>query len=105
MSNVSRNPDGQPVLVLPAVLDLSAASGLKRDLQESLLARQGLEIDARAVQRISSLCLQLLASAAQAFAAADAPGLRFSGVSQSFAEMASGLALSQALGIEGGIFG
>ena len=93
MSDLSKMPDGKPVLILPAVLDLGAAPGLKSDLQEGLAAGDALQVDAEAVQRVSSLCLQLLAAAAQG-----APGLVIRNASPAFAEMASGLSF----GLEGG---
>jgi anti-anti-sigma regulatory factor len=87
-------------LALPDTLDLTAVPTLKLDLQSALALADGLEIDATGVQRITSPCLQVLVSAARSFAQAGGPGMRFSGVSQTFSEAATHLALSSTLGLE-----
>ena len=47
-------------------LDLAAASALRDALVASLDAGRGLELDASAVERISTACLQVLVAAARA---------------------------------------
>jgi anti-anti-sigma regulatory factor len=89
----------QPILVLPAILDLKAAPDLKRDLEAARETGNPLQVDAGQVQRVSSLCLQLLAAARQDRAAET--GLEIFAASQVFHEAASGLGLGQALGLAG----
>lgn len=101
MSYLKRGSSGKPLLVLPANFDLTAAAILKSDLQASLAGGEGLEVDASGVQRVTSPCLQVLASAAHAFAQAGGPAMSVSKPSPAFAETVSGLALNAVLGLEG----
>jgi chemotaxis protein CheX len=89
----------QPILVLPAILDLKAAQGLKQDLEAAMQAGNPVRVDASRVQRVSSLCLQLLA-AARRDRLPDS-GLEIVAGSQAFHETTSGLGLGQALGLTG----
>jgi chemotaxis protein CheX len=61
------------ISALPPVLDLAAADALCRTLREGL-ALDDLMLDGRAVERVSTPCLQLLLSAAMS---ASAQGARF----------------------------
>ena len=90
-------------LVLPAILDLNAAAQLKHDLLEARAAGEATSIDASHVQRLSSLCLQLLL-AAKTDPAYPAP-MSFDACSDAFRDMAAGLGLTSALGISGEIHG
>lgn len=51
-----------PALALPPVLDLTAAAELKKGLLEAL-AQPEVSVDAAAVQRITTPCLQVLVAA------------------------------------------
>jgi anti-anti-sigma regulatory factor len=101
MSFMQDDGRGNFVLKLPSVLDLTAAAPLKLDLQAALAKGEGLVIDADAVRRVTSPCLQVLVAAARGFAQTGGAGLRFENVSQAFRETAAGLALDGALAIEG----
>ena len=70
-------------LILADVLDLNAAEPLKAEL----LALRGnaLTLDASAVQRLGGLCLQVILSARQTWAA-DGVNLNLASVSEAWAE-------------------
>jgi len=87
------------ILQLPAVADLTFAATLKDMSERALSAGTGLVVDASGVQRISSPCLQILASAATAFTKAGGPVLVFSDPSTDFLETVSMLGLDSALGL------
>jgi anti-anti-sigma regulatory factor len=55
------------VVALPAILDLAAADALCRDLRDAMDLGD-VEVDARAVERISTPCIQLLLAAARSAA-------------------------------------
>lgn len=74
---------------LAPVLDLTAAADLKQALLE---AGSGATIDASAVQRITSPCLQILAAAVQG-------GARMAPASAALVETAAVLGLLGVLGI------
>jgi anti-anti-sigma regulatory factor len=101
MSNIQPGPDGKPKLVLPAILDLTAAQRLREDLLASLQMGEGLELDASQVQRVSSLCLQILASAARSFRETGGPGLSIAAASDGFRDAAFGLDLAHHIGLPG----
>lgn len=86
-------------LVLPPILDLNAAPQLKQDLLEARAAGEAISVDASNVQRMSSLCLQLLL-AAKDDPACQAP-MSIVSCSDAFKEMAAGLGLTHALAISG----
>ncbi|WP_244497787.1 STAS domain-containing protein [Aureimonas sp. AU40] len=73
--------EGEAVLALPPVLDITASAGL----HTTLLAHRGtpLALDASAVKRLGGQCLQLLISANRTWVADGVP-LRLSGVSEAF---------------------
>ncbi|ALN71196.1 STAS domain-containing protein [Aureimonas sp. AU20] len=73
--------EGEAVLALPSVLDITASAGL----HTTLLAHRGtpLALDASAVKRLGGQCLQLLISANRTWVADGVP-LRLSGVSEAF---------------------
>lgn len=85
--------DGTRTLHLPAILDLTRAADLKRELEAAVAAGGEVIVDASDVQRLCSLCLQLLVAARRCAA------LRIRASSQTFDDMAHGLGLSQALGL------
>lgn len=57
--------DGNTLLKLPAVMDIRAAEPLLTSLQEALGRGARLVIDATAVDRLSTPCVQVLIGAAQ----------------------------------------
>jgi chemotaxis protein CheX len=84
-------------VVLPAVADLTEAGPLKQNLEKALASGTGLTVDASAVQRISSPCLQVLVAGVAAFAKAGGAALSISNPSEAFRETASVLGLMNAL--------
>jgi chemotaxis protein CheX len=100
MSFMQDDGRGNCVLKLPSILDLTAASALKLDLQTALGRGEGLTIDAGEVRRATSPCLQVLLAGARAFAQSGGAAMEFRNVSEALRETASGLALTGPLGIE-----
>lgn len=86
-------------VALPAVADLVEAGPLKARLEQSLALGSGLTVDASAVQRISSPCLQVLVAGVSSFAKAGGPSLVIGEPSEAFRETASVLGLMDALGL------
>jgi anti-anti-sigma regulatory factor len=84
-------------VILPAVADLTEAGPLKQRLEQALASGSGLTVDASAVQRISSPCLQVLVAGMAAFAKAGGASLSISNPSEAFRETASVLGLMNAL--------
>ena len=82
-------------VVLGAVLDSGAAADLKRILVEALGEDGFIEVDADAVRRVSTPCLQMLV------AAASGGRLLLSNVPPEMKDAAALLGLSEALGLEG----
>ncbi|NIJ47824.1 STAS domain-containing protein [Rhizomicrobium electricum] len=84
-------------VILPAVADLTEAGPLKQRLEQALGSGIGLTVDASAVQRISSPCLQVLVAGMTAFAKAGGAALSISNPSEAFRETATVLGLMNAL--------
>ena len=84
---------------LPAVADLVEAGPLKARLEQALTDGTGLTVNASAVQRISSPCLQVLVAGVRSFAKAGGPSLVIGEPSEAFRETASVLGLMDALGL------
>lgn len=82
------------MITLPAILDLTEAAALKSGILAALPLGGGLEVDASQVQRVTSPCLQILASAARDFARAGGPPLRLINMSPAFSGAVIALALS-----------
>lgn len=101
MSQLAQTQEGKPMLVLPAILDITAAAVLKQDLQHALAKGGGLEIDASAVRRLTTPCLQVLVAGLRAFAEHGFGAMHFYEVSSTFRETASCLGLETALGLGG----
>jgi anti-anti-sigma regulatory factor len=91
---------GGECVAMPAVADLVQAGPLKAEIERRLSAGVGLELDASAVQRISSPCLQVLVAGVAAFAAAGGPSLVITKPSAAFVETASALGLAGALRLD-----
>jgi len=92
---------GVPCVVLPASVDLTAAADLKSQLEHAFAEGMGLQVDAGAVQRITSPCLQVLAAAAKSFAEAGGAEMRIAPASTAFRETVCTLGLQEILGTEG----
>ena len=88
------------VFELPAVLDLSAAADLTGELRDALAASEKLVVDAANVQRFTTPCLQVLASAALPGATGE-PAISLRNVPDAMSEAVAMLGLSMALAIEG----
>lgn len=84
-------------VTLPPVADLTAAGPLKQSLLDGLAAGKSITIDASAVQRVSSPCLQVLVAGMQSFAKAGGTSLVVANPSQAFRETVSVLGLLDAL--------
>jgi anti-anti-sigma regulatory factor len=87
------------VLELPAIADLTFASTLKELSEQALAGGKGLVVDATAVRRIASPCLQILISALNSFAKSGGPPLTLSNPSPDFLETVSTLGLEQVFGL------
>lgn len=84
-------------VMLPAVADLTEAGPLKQKLEQALASGNGIIVDASAVQRISSPCLQVLVAGVNAFANAGGTSLTIENPSDAFRETVSVLGLMNAL--------
>jgi chemotaxis protein CheX len=84
-------------VTLPAVADLTEAGPLKQRLEQALATGTGLTVDASAVQRISSPCLQVLVAGVTAFAKAGGAALTIMNPSEAFRETVLVLGLMNAL--------
>jgi anti-anti-sigma regulatory factor len=82
--------------VLPAVLDLTAADALKKNLLGALAGGGAIIIDAAAVQRVTSPAFQIFAAAAKMRPPGD---LRFVNIPNIFRETAVTLGLGGLLGL------
>ena len=100
MPSTMNQMQARPVLMLPAVLDLTESASLKRSLQDSLVRGEGLAVNARHVSRVSSPCLQVLAAATRAFTASGGPGLRIEAASDAFRDTVSALGLAPLFGLQ-----
>jgi anti-anti-sigma regulatory factor len=87
-------------VALPPVLDIGATADLKRVLLEAAAAGGGVDVDASAVQRVTSPCLQILVAAAQDVAPEEGRRFRLHSVPQVLSEAIERLALAQALGMQ-----
>ena len=84
-------------VTLPAVADLTYAAPLKDMLMQFFAAGTSVMVDASAVQRLSSPCLQVLVAGKQSFAKAGGASLLVVNPSQAFHETVSVLGLLDAL--------
>ena len=98
MPNDRLDENGKQLLVMPAVLDLTTADTLKQSLLNALACGPVVEIDAGAVQRITSPCLQVFAAAAKGLPEIGGT-MRFTNVPDIFRETADTLGLSELLGL------
>jgi chemotaxis protein CheX len=98
MSNDQNGAVGEVALVLPAVLDLTTADGLKQSLLGVCASGGVVEIDAAAVQRITTPALQVFAAAAKGLGEGGG-GLHFNNVPEIFQETVTSLGLGELLRI------
>lgn len=101
MSVCAECPEGPQVLVLPPILDLPAAAPLKRQLEAALGDVNGVVVDASAVQKVTTACLQVLASAVKTSAEIGGVLLQFQNPSAAFMEATVMLSLTSALNLSG----
>ena len=95
MCDLTIGSDGR--VMLPAVF--ASPGALKTEIERSLAGGVGMTIDASQVQRVSSLCLQVLAAGVRAFGAAGGAALTIVNPSPAFLETASVLGMKNALGL------
>jgi len=91
--------NARSVLSLPPVTDLLQALTLKAQIEQGVASGNGMDVDASAVQRISTPCLQVLVAGAVAFTEAGGPSMVITSPSSAFLETVSALGLKDALGI------
>ena len=92
---------GRPLVSLPPIANLTAAADLKQALVDALDSGKGVEIDASAVQNITSPCWQVLIAAAKSFSGATtAMHFAVSKPSAAFLEAARTLGIMQVLGLK-----
>lgn len=91
----------RPQITLPAISDLTVAADLKHSLVEALDSGKGVEIDASAVQNITSPCWQVLVAAAKSFgeAATEMP-FAVTKTSPAFVQAAETLGIQKVLGLK-----
>ena len=87
-----------PQLTLPPILGAEAAAELKRSLLDAAGAEGCVNVDAGAVQRTGTLCLQVLCAAATALRANGAR-LRLHSVPEAMSETIGLLGLRDSLGM------
>ncbi|HXZ67698.1 MAG TPA: STAS domain-containing protein [Alphaproteobacteria bacterium] len=86
---------------LPPIANLTAAADLKQSLVDALDSGKGVEIDASAVQNITSPCWQILVAAAKSFGeAATAMPFKVTKPSPAFVEAAGILGITQILDLK-----
>ena len=100
MQDSHDNGDAALVVSLPPVLGMVEAAELKLTLEEAMINRRGVRIEACDVQRISTLGLQVLVAAARSYAEQGLP-YGFGARSVQVNEGAELLGLAQVLGIDG----
>lgn len=101
MSDRAHNPKASRVLTLPPILDLPAAAPLKQQLETVLGDSTSIVVDASAVQKVTTACLQVLASAVKTGAGVDGALLQFQNPSSAFKEAVNMLSLASALNLSG----
>lgn len=99
MSTQSAIIAGPTAISLPPVLDIAAAAELKRELLEVLASGNSVNVDAGAVQRVTTPCLQVLASAARSIAQAGGGRMRLHSMKADLAENIRMLGLAEILNI------
>ena len=93
----------RPLVSLPPIANLTAAADIKQSLVDALDSGKGVEIDASAVQNITSPCWQVLVAAAKSFGeSATAMPFHVTKASPAFIEAATTLGIAQVLGLQEG---
>jgi chemotaxis protein CheX len=98
MSDDLNDKNGKPALALPKVMDITMAGMLKASLLSVYADGTKIELDAGAVQRVTTPCLQVLASAAKSLHETGGM-LHFVNVPDDFREMTHTLGLAEVLGL------
>lgn len=86
-------------LSLPPVLDIAAAAELKRELLEILASGNPVNVDASAVQRVTTPYLQVLAAAARSIAQAGGGRMRLHSMKTELTETIRMLGLAEILNL------
>ncbi len=98
MSEDQKENGNKPAMVLPKVLDISSAGMLKNSLLSVIVDGATVELDAEQVQRVTTPCLQVLASAAK-HSEVHGGELRIINVPDEFRSAVQILGLGEILGI------
>ncbi len=98
MIDITTGSDGRGRIKLPAIADSTIGAELKKSLLETLETGAGVDVDASAVQRVTSPVLQILVAAMRSFQSAGGPGLRIAEPSAPYAESVAALALNEIAG-------
>ena len=99
MSSDLATMTGPVTISLPSILDITAAAELKRNLLEALASGSSISINASAVQRVTTPCLQILAAAARSVAQAGGGRFRLHSVPQGLSETIAMMGLREVFGI------
>jgi len=99
VSSDSATMPGPATISLPSILDITAAADLKRELMEALASGGSLNVNAGAVQRVTTPCLQILAAAAKSVAQAGGGRFRLHSVPRGLSETIAMLGLEETFGI------
>ncbi len=98
MIEITTDSDGRSRIKLPAIADSTIGSELKKCLLDTLATGAGVDVDASAVQRVTSPVLQILVAATRSFQQAGGPSLRIAEPSPPYAESVANLALNEIAG-------
>lgn len=85
-------------VILPAVLDLTKAADLKDCLMGAMTVTPNVSVDATALQRITTPCLQVFVAAARDLQS-EGGSLSFSNIPDTMAQAVAILGLSSVLGL------
>jgi anti-anti-sigma regulatory factor len=99
MSSKEVSPAGRTCIVLPASCTLKEASAVRDLLKDGLEATGDVELDARAVQRVDTSVLQLLASFVRDMGEAGR-AVTWAGTNEEFSRSARLLGLEVLLGVD-----
>lgn len=86
-------------IVLPVVLDAIVAPALKLQLEAACAQPSDLVLDSSAVQRVTTPCLQVLASGVRTFARMGSGTISFGNSSQEFRETVQTVGLASLFGL------
>lgn len=98
MSDGQKDANGSPAMVLPKVLDISAAGMLKASLVGLMADGADVDLDAGSVQRLTTPCLQVFVAAAKSLRQRGG-ALHFVNVPDEFRDMVQTLGLGEMLSL------